>query len=55
MDKRSEKTLIAIYDAFTILINNKEYDDITIQDILDQSRVGRSTFYTYFKTKKPGG
>lgn len=51
MDKRTEKTLDAIYDAFTVLINNKDYDDITIQDILDKSNVGRSTFYTHFKTK----
>ena len=51
MDKRTEKTLDAIYDAFTILINTKDYDDITIQDILDKSNIGRSTFYTHFKTK----
>lgn len=51
MDKRTEKTLDSIYEAFTILINTKNYDDITIQDILDKSNVGRSTFYTHFKTK----
>lgn len=51
MDKRTEKTLDAIYKAFTDLINTKDYDDITIQDILDKSNVGRSTFYTHFKTK----
>ena len=51
MDKRQEKTIKAIYDAFTKLINNKDYDEITIQDILDESSVGRSTFYCHFKTK----
>ncbi len=51
MDKRTEKTLESIYDAFTVLVNTKDYDDITIQDILDKSNVGRSTFYTHFKTK----
>lgn len=51
MDKRQEKTLEAIYQAFTKLINNKDYDEITIQDILDESGVGRSTFYCHFKTK----
>ncbi len=51
MDKRQVKTLEAIYRAFTNLINNKDYDDITIQDILDESNIGRSTFYCHFKTK----
>ena len=51
MDKRTEKTLDSIYEAFTYLVNNKDYDDITIQDILDKSNVGRSTFYCHFKTK----
>ena len=51
MDKRTERTLDNIYEAFTKLVNSKDYDDITIQDILDESGVGRSTFYTHFKTK----
>ena len=51
MDKRQEKTLHAIYDAFSRLINNKDYDEITIQDILNESRIGRSTFYCHFKDK----
>ena len=51
MDKREEKTLKAINDAFTTLINNKDYDDITIQDILELSKVSRSTFYAHYKTK----
>lgn len=51
MDKRIEKTLDAIYSSFTELINSTDYDDITIQDILDKSNIGRSTFYMHFKTK----
>lgn len=51
MDKRQEKTLNAIYDAFAKLINNKDYDEITIQDILDESNISRSTFYSHFKEK----
>ena len=51
MDKRQEKTLDAIYEAFTKLINSKDYNEITIQDILDESKIGRSTFYCHFKDK----
>lgn len=51
MDKREEKTINKILDSFTRLLAIKDYDSITIQDILDISRVSRSTFYSHFKTK----
>lgn len=51
MDKREEKTLNAIYNGFSEIINVKNYDEITIQDILNKANIGRSTFYLHFKTK----
>ena len=51
MDRREEKTIETIYQAFTNLINTKDFDDITIQNILDEAKIGRSTFYCHFKTK----
>lgn len=51
MDKREEKTIKKIHESFVKLINEKDYDLITIQDILDDSGVSRSTFYAHYKTK----
>ena len=51
MDKREEKTLNEIHEAFTRLVNKQDYLSITIQDIIDEAGVARSTFYSHFKTK----
>ena len=51
MDKREIKTINKIHASFVKLINEKDYDLITIQDILDDSKVSRSTFYAHYKTK----
>ena len=51
MDKREEKTIEAIRNAFAKLINEKDYEGITIQDILDEANISRSTFYAHYKTK----
>lgn len=41
MDKRKEKTINAIYNAFANLIREKDYDDITIQDLLEEASISR--------------
>lgn len=52
MDKRILKTRYAIYDAFAKVLKEKPFSKITIEDILQQSKVSRSTFYSHFKTKE---
>ena len=51
MDKRIEQTREAIHQAFYAALKKKDYADITIQDILDESDISRSTFYAHFKSK----
>lgn len=52
MDRRQKKTREAIFRAFTALLSKKNYHQITVQDILDEADVGRTTFYTHFETKE---
>lgn len=52
MDRRVKKSRAAIYQAFINLLNQKSYEKITVQEIIDLADVGRSTFYAHFETKE---
>lgn len=52
VDRRVSRTVHTLRSALFELIQEKHYDTITVQDIIDRANVGRSTFYTHFRDKE---
>lgn len=46
-----QKSRKLLHQALISLISEKNYESITVQQILDRAGVGRSTFYTHFRDK----
>lgn len=51
MDARVRKTRDALGDALVTLMQEKPFDSIRVQDVLDRAQVGRSTFYAHYSDK----
>lgn len=52
MDRRQRKSRQAIFAAFTELLDQKDFGQITVGEIIDRADVGRATFYAHFETKE---
>ena len=51
LDRRQRKTREAIFNAFMMLLSNKNFNNITVGEIIEKADVGRATFYAHFETK----
>lgn len=50
-DRRVKRTRERLQKALIALIGEREYDAITIQDIVDRADVGRTTFCLHYNSK----
>jgi AcrR family transcriptional regulator len=50
-DARVKRTRDALGDALIALMQEKPFETITVQDVLDRAHVSRSTFYTHYSDK----
>jgi AcrR family transcriptional regulator len=51
-DRRSKRTRQILGATLVELLQEKRYEAITVQEILDRANVGRSTFYTHYRDKE---
>ena len=52
LDLRIEKTYRALSEAFTELLEERHYEDITVSDLCERAMIRRTTFYKHFADKQ---
>lgn len=51
MDLRIRKTYLALHNAFVALLEEKRFEDITVNELCDRAMIRRTTFYKHFADK----
>jgi AcrR family transcriptional regulator len=51
VDRRIQRSQETLIQAILTLMKTNHYDQISVQDIVQQANVGRSTFYAHFQNK----
>jgi len=51
-DRRVQRTEDLLRQALRGLIQEKRFDEITVQNVIDRADVGRSTFYAHYRGKE---
>ena len=52
MNRKDEKTIQKVQEAFGLLLQDNDYESISISAIIARSGVSRTAFYAHFKSKK---
>jgi len=51
MDLRIRKTYLALHNAFTEILDEKRFDEMTVNELCDRAMIRRTTFYKHFADK----
>jgi AcrR family transcriptional regulator len=51
-DRRIQRTRQLLVDALLALVQERGFDDVTVQEVIDRANVGRATFYAHFDDKE---
>lgn len=51
-DRRVQRTIQLLHESLLSLIQEKGFEALTVQDILDRANLGRATFYAHFDNKE---
>ncbi|MFK7803411.1 MAG: TetR/AcrR family transcriptional regulator [Anaerolineae bacterium] len=51
LDRRVQRTRALLNSALMILVREKGYDNVTIEDITERANLGRTTFYLHYQSK----
>ncbi len=52
VDRRILRTRISLRNALLMLIKEKDFDFISVEEITDRANLGRATFYLHYKDKE---
>ena len=52
IDRRIQRTQQMLREALMSLIQQKGFESLSVQDIIDRANVGRATFYAHFDSKE---
>lgn len=51
LDFRIEKTYLSLRNAFTALLEEKKFEDFTVNELCERAMIRRTTFYKHFADK----
>ena len=51
LDLRIEKTYLFLHNAFTTLLEEKRFEDFTVNELCERAMIRRTTFYKHFADK----